>query len=1597
MKFHVFGILVFVPVTLFFLPAVQAQSAFPITDCLGAQVLCSDSAVVFVPQGYGINDFADSRNDEGCLTNFEVQSAWYYFEFQRGMPRNSRLQFAIIPLTETNAGGNRDFDFALYGPNVQCDSLGSPARCSETYGPGRATGLDSLATGTSERGNFPIEDGFVSDIVVQPGEGYYLLLNNWDMTASEFRISWGGSAAPWLNCRATPGCDPITVSAGRDTALCHQMMAQEYQLAGDTSGVEGGESLYWTGIDVPASWLSDSLVLSPVLSIPAGFSGRMTYVLHAGYEDCITRDTVQITVFPAPELPLPRDTFFCAGSNLLLESSLAGLRDYQWSDGTPGSAIVVKTAGNYQLSAIDQNECPINFTIEVDEKAIPEINLPADTFFCRNGAPLQLEFGDRFESYLWSNGATESGITLFGTQTIALTVKDSFGCAATDSLFVEAVLPPTTFVAGDRIICEGGSTELTVADSTLRYRWSTGATTQSVTIREPGVYSVQVQDSLYGCSNFYIVQIRTASPFNVDLTGDLSLCPGESTTLGTAAGYTAYQWSTGSSEPMIQANRSGLYQVTVTDEQGCTGTGETRVQTLLTPELRLPDSLLFCRDSSISLALDPVFEQYRWSDGVVGRNRSFSAPGDYLLQATHANGCVVADTVSVVRLEPPSGTIIGDSLLCLGSENTLFIAGNFTDILWSTGATDPSIGVRQAGLYSVTVTDNNNCRNTFAWEIADVNTLPPDASILSPGGICPGAGTTLRAAQVYPRYLWSTGERTPTIEIQEPGTYAITVTDEFGCTAAGQLSIDTFPLIPLALEDTIVFCTDTRVNLDASGPYTQWEWSNGHTGAFLQTDTAGNYRVAVTDNNGCIQQDSVRLIQLESVLPILDDTLSICPGDFVILDAGNGFADYQWSTGDSDRFTVADKTGIYTVDLKDTNGCDVRDSTQIVEFAVVAPVIAAASPLCIGGKTELQLQRDYLSYQWSTGDTTARIEIGNRGTYSVSVIDNNTCNLEATLAVNALAAPELFLPSGGILDCHDNSLVLQAQYPPGDLDYYWSGPGITESNQNLPMPTIFAEGQYTLHIRDLSTGCYSDTVVMQVTAAQNKPQIRLQTDGRLDCNTGEVAILANGSSRGNAFALRWYNPNRAFLETEQEYILRVDAPGTYTFEITHTEENCTVTDSIVVEADYTSPLADAGLSATLNCNTNTVQLDGSGSDQGNRYRYKWQTLEGKIISGSTTLAPLVNQPGWYYLDVVNTENGCQQRDSVWVAADFVPPVVQAGADIFLDCFDEGVRLSGSIAAAGRQTTFTWNSPEGNAISNPASLQPVVYDPGFYILRATLSENGCTDRDTVRVFPPENPPVGLELDARSPVCFGDKNGLIAVTGVQQGTEPFLFSLDGKPFVQTQRFSNLAPGNYSIAVQDAKGCSYQTQVQLGYGRDIKVDLGEDKEVQLGESVPLLAAINFSEQEIAQIVWRSSDGVPPCSDCLEAEITPLETVQIDIRITDNFGCTTLDQLLLTVQKPEALFVPNGFSPDGDGLNDRLVVYAGKDVERIGLFRILDRWGDQVFQATDFPPNDPAVSWDGTFRGQALQAGVFVYVIEVIYIDGKRKVYSGDISLIR
>ncbi|HRF40788.1 MAG TPA: gliding motility-associated C-terminal domain-containing protein, partial [Saprospiraceae bacterium] len=93
----------------------------------------------------------------------------------------------------------------------------------------------------------------------------------------------------------------------------------------------------------------------------------------------------------------------------------------------------------------------------------------------------------------------------------------------------------------------------------------------------------------------------------------------------------------------------------------------------------------------------------------------------------------------------------------------------------------------------------------------------------------------------------------------------------------------------------------------------------------------------------------------------------------------------------------------------------------------------------------------------------------------------------------------------------------------------------------------------------------------------------------------------------------------------------------------------------------------------------------------------------------------------------------------------------------------------------------------------------------------------------------------------------------------------------------------------------------------------------------------------------------------------------------------------------------IPNAFSPNNDGTNDRLMVFAGEDVAYIRSFQVFNRWGESVFEVYNFPPNDPAYGWDGNHRAQLYNAAVFAYFAEVEFIDGSVKLFKGDVTLIK
>ena len=182
-------------------------------DCVDALVICTDGAQSFTPQGSGMNDFANPANDNGCLSDNENQSAWYYFEFQSDMPPGSMIGFTLTP----DGGFGEDYDFAIYGPNVDCDNLGQPIRCSyaaQFCGFCPDTGLGN---GTTDFSEGAAGDGFVAAMTVNPGEGYYLIIDNWLGSSTGFNLNWTNSAAPYLDCNV--GCD-LEVMASPPTLAC---------------------------------------------------------------------------------------------------------------------------------------------------------------------------------------------------------------------------------------------------------------------------------------------------------------------------------------------------------------------------------------------------------------------------------------------------------------------------------------------------------------------------------------------------------------------------------------------------------------------------------------------------------------------------------------------------------------------------------------------------------------------------------------------------------------------------------------------------------------------------------------------------------------------------------------------------------------------------------------------------------------------------------------------------------------------------------------------------------------------------------------------------------------------------------------------------------------------------------------------------------------------------------------------------------------------------------------------------------------------------------------------------------------------------------
>jgi gliding motility-associated-like protein len=169
-----------------------------------------------------------------------------------------------------------------------------------------------------------------------------------------------------------------------------------------------------------------------------------------------------------------------------------------------------------------------------------------------------------------------------------------------------------------------------------------------------------------------------------------------------------------------------------------------------------------------------------------------------------------------------------------------------------------------------------------------------------------------------------------------------------------------------------------------------------------------------------------------------------------------------------------------------------------------------------------------------------------------------------------------------------------------------------------------------------------------------------------------------------------------------------------------------------------------------------------------------------------------------------------------------------------------------------------------------------------------------------------------------------------------------------------------------------------------------------INLGEIITV-TSFPVNNQGPTTITWIPPyEGTLSCTECYNPEVNTQNTLTYLVYAIDSLGCEAENQLTVRVQKERVVEVPTGFSPNGDGQNDLLLVH-GKSGTRVTLFQVFDRWGELVYQAGDFPINDPNTGWDGNFRGKAMNSGVFLWNLEVEYIDGFTESFKGSTTLVR
>ena len=632
---------------------------------------------------------------------------------------------------------------------------------------------------------------------------------------------------------------------------------------------------------------------SVVLTLPAGLDNFVwsngeqslmnvvraaeTISVQASLASCQVDTSVTISVLDITTLDLgPADTTICDGESVLLDPGLSNSVQYTWTPfnngastfdaQTPGLVRVVASASG--CSASD------SINIMVDPRVPPfalhqNIGDP-DSVICR-GEVLNYDFMLPGASYVWrdfsGNTLSNSGIFQIddaGDFALDITIG---ACTSSDSLVVNVQENPTVNIPDSIVSCDGDVEIIDATTGNASYLWSTNETMSEISVTTSDLYIVQVTE--FNCTTSDSTEVVFNPLPNATLRVDTAICDFDTVTLNFSDISVQYTWNTplgASSDPSFDAYIGGTYFVTVTDDNMCAAIDSFSLVVNETPFYDFPDTIPFCDGQFFDLSVPTNLPAsipltYRWFNADANPSVLIRNEGNVYVDVMTDVGCSWVDTAFVQERPFPMVELGADPVICSDSTLVLnaFVQG--ATYLWSTNETSERINVMSEGLFRVDV-DLDGCSTSDSVMVSTIQA--PEVSLGMDTTICEGNSLTLSINDPSWDAVWSNGMTTSSIQVEEEGTYSVTVQDN-GCTDTDEINVNQ-ALNPVPdLGDDIAICGQVGTTLSVGLNNVDVLWSTQETTPSINVQNSGTFSVVVTSEFGCIGMDEISISDRECV------------------------------------------------------------------------------------------------------------------------------------------------------------------------------------------------------------------------------------------------------------------------------------------------------------------------------------------------------------------------------------------------------------------------------------------------------------------------------------------------------------------------------------------------------------------------------------------------------------------------------------------------------------------------------------------------------------------------------------------------------------